>query len=106
MKNYTQEHMAEKLNLSPTAYGKIERNETKLSVQRLEEVATILGIKSEDILNFDDTYLFNNVYNNNQGVVINNGISENERKLYDDLVGSLKNQITLLQNEISMVKSK
>jgi len=69
-------------------------------------VATILGIKTEDILNFDDTYFFNNVYQNNQGVVINNGISENERKLYDDLVGSLKNQIALLENEKAMVKSK
>jgi transcriptional regulator with XRE-family HTH domain len=34
LKNYTQQHMAEELDLSLSGYGKIERNETDISVSK------------------------------------------------------------------------
>ena len=50
-RNYTQQHMAEKLELSQNAYSKIENGTTKLTVDRLEEIAKILDVPVESILN-------------------------------------------------------
>ncbi len=53
LKNISQEQMAEDLGISQSSYGKLERNSTKMSLERLEKIATIFGIKSFDIVHFD-----------------------------------------------------
>lgn len=50
IKGYTQEYMAERLNLSQNSYSKLERGLTSLTVKRLYEVAEILEISVQDIL--------------------------------------------------------
>ena len=48
-KGYSQEYMAEKLGIVQKTYCKIEKGRTKLSVERLEEIALIL---KKDICSF------------------------------------------------------
>ena len=67
---WSQEEIAEKLHMSLNAYGCIERRETCPNLNRLEQIAQILGIKLEElvseknILNFGiDSSNFNNWYN-------------------------------------------
>lgn len=43
-KHWSQEEMAQKLNMSKNGYAKIERGETSVSLARLEQVAAVLGI--------------------------------------------------------------
>ena len=45
-KNLTQEQMSEKLNLSTSAYCKIEYGETDLTLTRLDNIAKVLGISA------------------------------------------------------------
>jgi transcriptional regulator with XRE-family HTH domain len=54
LKELKQEYVARQLNLSVTAYGNIERNETDITFRRLEEIAHILAISSITILGFPD----------------------------------------------------
>ncbi|MCD8741141.1 helix-turn-helix transcriptional regulator [Mucilaginibacter roseus] len=42
-KNYTQEYLAAKLKISQNAYSKIELGYTKITVERLFQIADILG---------------------------------------------------------------
>jgi transcriptional regulator with XRE-family HTH domain len=81
MKGLSQEAIATNLNISPQAYGKIEREETKLDYQRITEIAKIMDLKAEDIVNFDGQNIFNNssqahstgnfnINNNKEGMVI------------------------------------
>jgi transcriptional regulator with XRE-family HTH domain len=73
LKNYTQQYMADQLELSISGYGKIERDETDISVSRLEKIAAILGVDIQTILSFDEKHIFN--FNNQQeafGIVHNN----------------------------------
>ncbi|MBD2751364.1 helix-turn-helix domain-containing protein [Spirosoma validum] len=55
VKGYSQEVMAELLKLSVTGYGKIERGETEVTVARIGQIAIILDLKVEDILQFNGT---------------------------------------------------
>ena len=49
-KGYTYDAMAHELNTSAAAYRKIELNQTKLTLERLYQIAQILEAKVEDIL--------------------------------------------------------
>jgi transcriptional regulator with XRE-family HTH domain len=49
-RNYTQEYLAFKLNISQNAYSKIELGYTKITVDRLFYIADILGTDALDIL--------------------------------------------------------
>jgi transcriptional regulator with XRE-family HTH domain len=44
MKGLSQEYVAAQLSLSPQAFGKIERQETRLDFQRLQEIAKVLEV--------------------------------------------------------------
>lgn len=52
VKQWSQEEMAERMNMSTTGYSKIERGETKLNLHKLEQIAAIFNI---DVLELMDT---------------------------------------------------
>lgn len=61
-KGWSQEEIANKLNISVNAYGSIERGETDVNLSRLEAVSEVLGIDMADL--FDKkTSIFNNFGN-------------------------------------------
>lgn len=72
--------MAHELNISQVAYSKIEKNETKLSVDRLFKISEILETPVESLLDINP----NNIYhqnNNDNGTFIGHQEVQN---LYQD----------------------
>ena len=53
-KHLTQADMAEKLNLSETGYAKIERGESKLNIDRIQQIANVLEVNLADLIPFGD----------------------------------------------------
>lgn len=54
LKGFSQENLAEMLNLSLPAYADIERGKKDVNVKRLEQIADKLGVTLNDILSFGD----------------------------------------------------
>lgn len=50
-KNYSQEYVAGRLNLSQNAYSKIELGHTKITVERVSAIADILGVRLARLIN-------------------------------------------------------
>lgn len=48
--DWSQEQMAEKLNLTANGYAKVERGETKLHLDRLEKIAQVFNIDITELL--------------------------------------------------------
>lgn len=48
--DWSQEQMAEQLNLTANGYAKIERGETKLYLDRLEQIAQVLNVDITELL--------------------------------------------------------
>lgn len=53
--HYTQEYLAAKLNISQNAYSKIELGYTKITLERLFQIAEILGIGALELIGLDHT---------------------------------------------------
>lgn len=52
--NLTQEEMANKLQLSTNGYANIERGESRVNFERLEEIANIFGIDVTELVSFGE----------------------------------------------------
>ena len=50
LKGYSQENLAELLQISTTAYGDIERNKTELTISRANKIAEMLSINILELL--------------------------------------------------------
>ncbi|MDO9795013.1 helix-turn-helix transcriptional regulator, partial [Glaesserella parasuis] len=53
-KLWSQEQMAEKMNMSLNGYARIERGETKLHLDKLEQIAQILDVDIVNLISPDD----------------------------------------------------
>lgn len=97
LKNYTQSFMASELGITQGAYSRIEVGETEISYGKLAKISSILEVPVDDIVSFNENMIFN-VSNNEvgNGYVVNNGITLQERKLYQDQIDLLKNQNDVL----------
>lgn len=49
-KNWSQDDMADKLNMSTNGYAKIERGETRLNLPKMEQIAQIFGMDLIELL--------------------------------------------------------
>jgi len=96
LRNYTQEYMAKRLGLSLNGYGKIEREETELTLRRLQEISQILEVKVFDLLDFDENkVIFNQTANespySNVAYQFNEGFDK-ERKQYEARIRDLQTE--------------
>ena len=111
LKNLTQEFIAEKLDVSQAAYSRMENGETKITDEKLNQIAEILEVKPEDIKAFDSQKYFNSVGNvegdnNYNGIYISENDTELIKKLYEDKIVLLEELLNLTKNENQKYKSK
>ncbi len=108
LKGFKQETIADRLGITVNGYGKLEREENNISIERLEQIAKALEVEIKDILSFDETNIFNIKSNQNlvNGVYNNNVISEKERELYEQQILLLKEMIRAKDEVINILKSK
>jgi transcriptional regulator with XRE-family HTH domain len=67
LKNWTQEEMAHRLEMSISGYGSIERGETDVNFSRLEKIAKAFGMDLVELFSFGEKlsiYQTNNSGNN------------------------------------------
>jgi transcriptional regulator with XRE-family HTH domain len=117
---WSQEEIAEKLHMSLNAYGCIERGETCPNLNRLEQIAQILGVKLEElvsdknILNFgmdSSRNNFNNWYNTSsseQLIELQHELEKSRLLLEqkDKEIEYLKQQNADLREMVNLLKSE
>lgn len=100
-KGFSLENMADELGISVSAYYKIENQETKLSIDRVLHIQRILDVSLDKILNLKTDTVYNqNVKDNgvdSQGV---DNLDQDNRKLFNQYINSLKEEITFLRNKV------
>jgi transcriptional regulator with XRE-family HTH domain len=103
LRNYTQEYMAKKLNMSANGYGKIERDETDISYSRMQQIADILEVSISEIINFDDKLLLGTKSTTDSSP---NNIKDYERAFYEQEIKHLKQENNYLKEIIEIFKKK
>jgi transcriptional regulator with XRE-family HTH domain len=98
LKNLTQSHVANELGISQGAYSKLELGETEISYAKLNRIAEILGISTEDITQFNEQMIFNVMHNQTgNGFVVQKGLTDQEKRLYETHIDQLKSENAYLK---------
>ena len=106
LKNLTQEYMAAQLEMSQSAYSKIETGESDVTFKKLELISRALDVKPEDILTFNERLVFNVQHNQTgQGLVINQ-MTDEMKKLYEELIAQLRAENAHLKAILDKVLGK
>lgn len=93
--NYTQEYVADALEISQNTYSLIEKGETKLTIDRLARLSELYRMDIVDLIRLNEqTYI--HTITHSQGVcsqqVTINQMSEEERKLYQNTISRLEKE--------------
>ena len=103
LKNFTQEYMADKLEISQAAYSKLEKGDFKISQDKLNKIAEILDVNLEDIKDFDNKRIlnsYNSIKGNNSNITYSNQDIILIRKLYEDKINLLEKLVQKQEEEI------
>ncbi|HEY4336698.1 MAG TPA: helix-turn-helix transcriptional regulator [Puia sp.] len=111
-RNYSQEYIAEKLGITQNAYSRIENNQTRLTAERLEKLATILSISLMELLSEKEPVI-------QFGETGSTGTStppardehwkemmESTRQLYGQVIVGKDEKIAHLETEISFLRKE
>ena len=115
-RGFTQEKLAELSNISEKHLSKIERGKSKLTLEKLEQIANIFNINVSDLYSAKEKGFFclfsensqnnSNIYANTDAVVFENEklsliIQHKDEiiKRQEDEISTLREMIKLLQNK-------
>lgn len=115
LNQWSQEDMAEKLEMSPSGYARIERGETRLNLPRLEQISQILNIDLPDLIQNDEFGITIQINDNDSSEINlysnNDNISEIEKlKLIiqhkDELLAQKNQELTMIKEMFDLLKKQ
>lgn len=100
LRNFTQQHVAERLGISQPTYSTIESGELDITLSSLDEISKLLGMRVEDVMAFDEKMVFNitTQHNSQNGTLLTQHIS-NDKKIEE-----LQQEITLLKERMKYLE--
>jgi transcriptional regulator with XRE-family HTH domain len=104
-KEFTQEYVAKKLDMTTAGYSKIEREVSGINMDKLSKIAKILDFEVRQILDFDEKAVLNfqcHRFDNQQ----TGDIHQPPQELIQMLLTELKAQITQLQSEVQHLRTE
>ena len=115
LNQWSQEEMAERMNMSVTGYAKIERGETNLSLHKLKQIAAVLQIDLIDLVSPNDNGVILVGGENNQNHFRNNYYGSQsaefeieklklELKHKDDLLKQKESELDSFKELITLLK--
>ena len=102
IKGFSQEFMANKLEMSQRNYCRLEKEEIKIDMNKINLISEVLDVSPKQIIDFDDKFLFMNC-DTTIGVSENQNFyafSEKERELYENRIADLQKEIDFLKGSV------
>lgn len=108
-KGLTQEQIAEKLEMSPNAYGDIERGENDPKLSKLQKIAEIFEMSLADLVDLGEKGILNINFNNRGKrctLIFGSSVAEKEMALKDKEIALQQREIDSLKEILEMYKSQ
>lgn len=117
LNQWSQEEMAERMNMSVAGYAKIERGETNISLHKLKQIASVLQIDLLDLVSTHDSGVilvggennqnhFRNNYYGNQAAELEVEKLKLELKHKDELLKQRESELETLRDIVNLLKQQ
>lgn len=97
-KNFTQEYLADLLQVSQKTYSNFENDKSKPDFQQVESIAQALQTSVLDFLSGDNITI-NNTNGDNSGFIYQNQLPEKLIEQYEERIKELKEQVEYWKNK-------
>ncbi len=114
--NWSQQQLADRLDMSTNGYAKIERGESSLTIAKLEQIAEVFGVDilelmslgENNILLFQekDNHFTNNIINSSQGLASEVRNLKQTIQHKDELLAQKDSEITTLKKLVAMYENQ
>lgn len=108
--NYTQEYVANVLDISTNTYSLMEKGQAQFTIERIEKLANLYKMDITDFLKLNDQTIIHHITHSNgicsENVHINNTFPEDEKKMYLDTIKRLEEQNDKLIKLIEKLSDK
>ncbi|WP_433980678.1 helix-turn-helix domain-containing protein [Chryseobacterium sp. RLHN22] len=99
-KNFTQEYLAEVLNVSQKTYSNFENDKSKPDFQQVEHIAKALEVSVLDFLSGDSlSFNYDNTHGGNNGFIYQNQLPEKLVEQYEERIKELKEQVEFWKSQ-------
>ena len=110
-RNYSQDYVAKKLGITQNTYSRVENNQTRITTERLHQIAQILNVPVGELVSNEELVIqCRNSLPNNQPVTLNQEhwkeLLENTRQLYKEIISGTNEKIALLESEIQELRQE
>lgn len=114
-KQWSQEYMAEQLGLSKNGYAKIERGESRPSLDRLEQITAVFGIGMTDLFSderqsicliSENSQHSSNYYHSDNTLILENEKLKSSLAHQELLLKEKDEQIALLKRMIDLLNAQ
>lgn len=96
LRNFTQEYMADRLGIAQMSYSRLENGQTKMDLNRLQQIAQILEVDPFALMSFDENYVFNSCQQSGKITNQYNGLAEAERNTFIKRIEELEKEVERL----------
>lgn len=109
-KNFTQEYVAQQIGKSRKTYADIENGDVEPRTEIFENIANVLGVSVEDIVNFNNKNFLQSIFKDNSkntGVVFSLKDEQSTfdfKKLYEKIIEEKDMRIKVLEDMIALLK--
>ena len=110
-RNYSQDYVAKKLGITQNTYSRGENNQTRITTERLHQIAQILNVPVDELVSNEELVIQSrHSQPDNQPVALNQEhwkeLLENTRQLYKDIISGTHDRIALLESEIQELQEE
>jgi len=115
LNHWSQDEMAEKMKMSKNGYSKLERGENKISLHRLEQIASIFGVEVSDLITTNKGIVCligenngssTNYYGNNEALAAENNYLKTIILHKDEMLAQKDSELKALREIIELMKAK
>lgn len=99
LKGFSQSYMASRLKISQRTYSKIEHNEIKIDLMRINEIAKIFNIDQIALMNFDDSLFFLDKMEKKDDI---NVLLNELQQQYEKRIKELNEEVVFLRRQLEL----
>jgi transcriptional regulator with XRE-family HTH domain len=101
--NYTQEYLAEKLNVVPNTYAKLEQDPSNLKASQAEVLANLYGVSIADLLANSPPHI---TFSNNEIEIAYIQNYQQHKEVLDNVMKAKNEEIQSLKQEIDYLRKQ
>lgn len=105
-KGITQEILANALEITQSNYGRLEKDDKRLTVPKLLKISEVLNVSISQFFNEQTNKVIHQFHNQSPSAYNVENLYQDNKEVYDNLTNTLKGHIQHLESEINFLRQQ